>query len=463
MILSKFVGHGIHGYQDFNLTFNRRLSFLTGINGSGKTTVLNCIQALMNPDLSALQSLVYDSIKLTFIANDGSMAFIEATQSESTVTLNASGSEVKYSYLKYVPDQTLPSFRQADGEIEHYRDLMATSTSHPLMAFISSLPNPMFLGLDRRAKLGLDERRPGMAYRPRAVAGRQLARGMLGTSLNEAEDIVVDAFRDARMSASGVGEELQRQLILSLLTPSQDDFADLALPTETEKRNLIRVRDDLELFPAIFRLPQAEVNRRVRPFLQHLTETLEKIPNNADVSAYFQKHNSPPPYFDSLISWSSSKSQLKKIAVISQMVSSYNERQSASLRPFEDYKKLVNAFLGDSGKSIEIGEDRRSVTVKIKGVKGNKFLSSLSSGEAQIFVILTNLAFSPAAQRANVFIIDEPELSLHLRWQEMFVDSVLSANDSTQFIMATHSPSIILERTSECIDVVAKRRRTRRA
>ena len=39
-------------------------------------------------------------------------------------------------------------------------------------------------------------------------------------------------------------------------------------------------------------------------------------------------------------------------------------------------------------------------------------------------VILTHLAFNRQAKRANVLIIDEPELSLHLRRQELFVDSV---------------------------------------
>jgi predicted ATP-binding protein involved in virulence len=216
------------------------------------------------------------------------------------------------------------------------------------------------------------------------------------------------------------------------------------------------------LFPRIFRLPSAEVSKRVAPFIRQLQDVLSKIPQDADPEAYFKENNNTPPYFDSLMSWRASKSQLKKIAVISQMVSSYNEKLASSMRPFETYRELVNEFLKDSGKSINIGSDGRSVAVKIKGVKGEKSLSALSSGEAQIFVILTNLSFSPAAQKANVFIIDEPELSLHLRWQEMFVDSVMSANNSTQFIMATHSPSIILERTSNCIDVVAKRNRSRR-
>ena len=80
-------------------------------------------------------------------------------------------------------------------------------------------------------------------------------------------------------------------------------------------------------------------------------------------------------------------------------------------------------------------------------------MSSFSSGEAQIFVILTHLSFNPSAKKANVFIIDEPELSLHVYWQELFVDSVISANNEIQLIMATHSPSIILDRLSSCVDI----------
>ena len=49
---------------------------------------------------------------------------------------------------------------------------------------------------------------------------------------------------------------------------------------------------------------------------------------------------------------------------------------------------------------------------------------SLSSGEIQLIVILTHLYFNPEVERANVFIIDEPELSLHVQWQEKFVDGI---------------------------------------
>jgi predicted ATP-binding protein involved in virulence len=81
-------------------------------------------------------------------------------------------------------------------------------------------------------------------------------------------------------------------------------------------------------------------------------------------------------------------------------------------------------------------------------------IHSLSSGEQQLVVILTHIAFNPAAQAANVLIIDEPELSLHVVWQEFFVDAIREVNPNLQLILATHSPSIVLDNTENCIDLI---------
>ena len=53
----------------------------------------------------------------------------------------------------------------------------------------------------------------------------------------------------------------------------------------------------------------------------------------------------------------------------------------------------------------------------------------------------------------NVFIIDEPELSLHVQWQEKFVDGIMEASRETQFILATHSPTIILDKVLNCVEI----------
>ena len=39
-------------------------------------------------------------------------------------------------------------------------------------------------------------------------------------------------------------------------------------------------------------------------------------------------------------------------------------------------------------------------------------------------------------------LYDEPELSLHLDWQEKFIESILEINPTIQIILATHAPAI---------------------
>jgi predicted ATP-binding protein involved in virulence len=57
--------------------------------------------------------------------------------------------------------------------------------------------------------------------------------------------------------------------------------------------------------------------------------------------------------------------------------------------------------------------------------------------------MIAHLIFEESRRPSGIFIIDEPELSLHLAWQEIFVDSISKASPKTQFILATHSPTII--------------------
>ena len=56
----------------------------------------------------------------------------------------------------------------------------------------------------------------------------------------------------------------------------------------------------------------------------------------------------------------------------------------------------------------------------------------------------------------GIFIIDEPEVSLHLAWQEIFVNSILESSPKTQFILATHSPAILSDFEEDLCEDLAK-------
>jgi predicted ATP-binding protein involved in virulence len=70
MKLTRFSGTGIHGFLKFDVNFYDDLTFLYGINGSGKTTVLNSIVALITPSLHILAELEFREIRVE-VENEG--------------------------------------------------------------------------------------------------------------------------------------------------------------------------------------------------------------------------------------------------------------------------------------------------------------------------------------------------------------------------------------------------------
>jgi predicted ATPase len=69
--------------------------------------------------------------------------------------------------------------------------------------------------------------------------------------------------------------------------------------------------------------------------------------------------------------------------------------------------------------------------------------------------MLAHLALNRGSKQTSIFFIDEPELSLHISWQELFVDALLEASPKTQFVIATHAPAILAkpERKEWCEDL----------
>jgi predicted ATP-binding protein involved in virulence len=67
----------------------------------------------------------------------------------------------------------------------------------------------------------------------------------------------------------------------------------------------------------------------------------------------------------------------------------------------------------------------------------------LSSGEQNELILIFELLFK--AQTNSLILIDEPEISLHIAWQQQFLEDMQAISDLTDvnIIIATHSPDII--------------------
>ena len=92
-------------------------------------------------------------------------------------------------------------------------------------------------------------------------------------------------------------------------------------------------------------------------------------------------------------------------------------------------------------KLSEISKDENSMPI-FTDSSGKKFgINELSSGEKQLF--LRTLAIKMLEPENSIIMIDEPELSLHPKWQQKIVDVYRKIGRNNQIILATHSSHIL--------------------
>ncbi|MEU1288281.1 AAA family ATPase, partial [Kitasatospora sp. NPDC005856] len=156
-----------------------------------------------------------------------------------------------------------------------------------------------------------------------------------------------------------------------------------------------------------------------------------------------------------------------KISVVEDVLTPFIDAQKARLEALANTLSLVRTFTGEmnrffhtSGKQVTYG---RAEGIEVHTQPGAhtpppaplgrrrrrdskpSLLSpeQLSSGERQILLLLLNTVL--ARENTRVFLIDEPELSLNVKWQRQLMDALLACTEGSavQFIVATHSIEVL--------------------
>lgn len=104
-------------------------------------------------------------------------------------------------------------------------------------------------------------------------------------------------------------------------------------------------------------------------------------------------------------------------------------------------------------KEIEISREK-GISIKDTDFEGKQIsLSQLSSGEKQEIILFYKLIFETPEN--TLLLIDEPEISLHIAWQKKFMDDLykIIKFKKLNVIVATHSPQIINNHWENQIDL----------
>lgn len=104
------------------------------------------------------------------------------------------------------------------------------------------------------------------------------------------------------------------------------------------------------------------------------------------------------------------------------------------------FENIMNELFGESGKQIDLtGADPDFILPFGKHIS----MYELSSGEKQILFIMMKVMLQE--KQDCIMFLDEPELSLHVDWQEVLIDKIQMLNPNCQLIIATHSPSLLFD------------------
>lgn len=418
---------------------------MVGINGSGKTSILNILNWILKPSLSNLCLTEFKLIEVKFTHKEIKYKVV-CKQTETKLTYNIiTAGEEKYNPLVIriqtkPSDITNPVIKAELAEL--YNSLRPENKEENTWNLISSFPSPTIIGLDRN----LYSSEQDQLYFKKNIISKTPSRTLMQSisPLQTVKDLVNKEYRRKKNEILQLTSNLKNHLMLSAFESiTQKSFlssgkSQMTLPQiENAEQRVKNYFSDFEKKPLTSE-QQVPISRYFSD-LKDITKKFEINPNDKIVAVLYGLN----------------ATQFLKLNKLLQEFEKFEEQSLGLFSGINNYLETVNFFFKDSAKKLIFNEDTAELTFDVLNQKKaviSEFrdIGNLSSGEEQLLVLFSYVAFSE--EKDKIFIIDEPELSLHIKWQEDFLEQLNNITPaSTQLIFATHSPILANKRKDKTI------------
>ncbi len=395
------------GYKDIVLSFENDVNILIGPNACGKTTILNLLSSILLADIQSILNVDFEQaeIKLrSFDENLEQTILVQITENSLDINLGQS----KFAFNKNALSSSFAT--PISGTDEYTSDLISNEFYNQLTSELTSLVPIVWLPVNRRSTVG------GMGKQRNK---RTTSMETVDLHLQELLDELFRYHSDLNSQLSQKYREFEHKVLSVILFSEEFDELN-SVPdslTSVEKEQLIRVFKESGLY-------NEQIQKRIDDHFSSAERVFDLIQNNTNVRKLKPEELVVVPL----------------ISRTKEMVKYAGELEKNRENIFEHillYEKTVNSFLNN--KSIKFS-DSGKLYIETSS-SSNLKPSLLSSGEKQILILLTETLFQ--ADSPVVYIADEPELSLHVIWQEKLLESIVNLGGEMQIIVATHSPDIV--------------------
>lgn len=122
--------------------------------------------------------------------------------------------------------------------------------------------------------------------------------------------------------------------------------------------------------------------------------------------------------------------------------------------PKRKFQDLIDRLFASTGKRLV----RAKNEILFSQIGEELTPYQLSSGEKQMLAILLTVLIED--NLPYVLFMDEPEVSLHVDWQQRLIDMILDLNPNVQIVLTTHSPAVIMngwmDKVTEVSDITVE-------
>ena len=432
MILQEIEINDLYGSMNLKMRFNSDITMLVGINGCGKTSILTVIDWLLRPNLKKLSIAKYTKLLLKF-SYEGRDYALKASKTKTRMTLSIMGSEVA---LKPITVNLVHvNAENIEAQEETYGHLGLEKHEIPFWNLLKSFPKPITITLDRTITAEADNFiYEEMDFSP----AKRMARPK--SPISHVQEVTTEKYSEFRKKSIQNDVELKARLAMSALQAPDQIFRGGTARAMT-KGEITKLQGKVIAYLRES-IKTEDVTLQVNTFFNALSQLEEQYKAGANKSSLFTHFM---------------LSQYKQAESLAKAFNDFETKNAAAFKDLKKYLDTINIFFEDSSKKLFFDpstgrlaftmNDAKGATVGASGEKKN--ISHLSSGENQILILFTFLAF--VAKSGSVFIVDEPELSLHPKWQHQFMEAFLQLCPSnTQLLLATHSPEIVGRHKEKC-------------
>ena len=437
MKLKKLIVKKLHDAYDYSVDFNNDITFLYGMNGCGKTTVLNITEAIITGRLFKLFEYKFEMVSLQYYETKQDSVFyniVITMKDRKNIFVKYDGVEERIEFIRLDLDQRRSS--NVDEIAKQYFD------KYPILKDIRKSFNYVYLPLNRtigfRNPISYFDSEYSYYYYPRQYRyelfreyEEEFSYSDKDHSVSQPELLIYNNYNRANIEIRKIESDFRTQVLQSLLD------VDIITSTEELAKSLLDNQ-----FSNITPSKITEVKNKYISILRELTSTNVDI-HNCEIFFELLKNDIKSKEKMDEASWLRVKefSRIKKTVVLADKTRKAKEKIMSKFQLFID---TMNSFISqtDEQKEFVISSEGK-IGFKTKLSKEIISPQNLSSGEKQLLIFFANLIFSVDSNRAGIFVVDEPELSLHLTWQRIFVEKTMLINPNMQLIFATHSPEFV--------------------